>query len=102
MFRDTVIAMLRAHEQELKASGVVSLSVFGSVARGEDRPDSDVDVTVRLTEDASSGGFAYFGRLDALSNQLRASVGRPVDVVVEPVRKARLRQEIERDAARAF
>ena len=59
--------MLRAHEPELRASGVVSLSVFGSVARGEERRDSDLDVMVRLTEDASRDGFAYFGRIEALT-----------------------------------
>jgi hypothetical protein len=102
MYRDAVIAMLRAHEPELRASGVVSLSVFGSVARGEERPDSDLDLMVRLTEDASRDGFAYFGRIDALTHRLQDIVGRPVDVVVEPIRKDRLRRVIEKEAARAF
>jgi predicted nucleotidyltransferase len=102
MKRDEVIATLRAHERELKAAGVASLSVFGSVARGDDRDDSDVDVVVRLTEEASRGGFAYFGRLDALRNRLAVIVGRPVDVVAEPVRKDRLQRAIETESARAF
>ena len=102
MKRDEVIATLRAHEPELKAAGVASLSVFGSVARGDDRDNSDVDVVVRLTEAASQGGFAYFGRLDALRDRLTAIVGRPVDVVAEPVRKERLRRAIETESALAF
>jgi predicted nucleotidyltransferase len=102
MIRDTVITRLRAHEAELRASGVVSLSVFGSVARGEEGPDSDVDVVIRLDEEASGGGFAYFGRLDALAHRLHDIVGRPVDVVTEPVRKERLRRAIEQESARAF
>ena len=76
--------------------------MFGSVARGDDRDDSDVDVVVRLTEAASRGGFAYFGRLDALRNRLAAIVGRPVDVVAEPVRNDRLRRAIETESAVAF
>ena len=48
MDREQVIARLRAHERELRAAGVVQLSLFGSVARGEARPDSDVDVAVKL------------------------------------------------------
>jgi predicted nucleotidyltransferase len=102
MDRDAVIAALRAHELELKASGVVSLSVFGSVARGDERPDSDVDVVVRLTEEATQEGFAWFGRLDALTHRLQDILGRPVDVVTEPVRKDRLRRAIEKERARAF
>jgi len=76
--------------------------VFGSVARGDDRDDSDVDVVVRLTAEASQGGFAYFGRLDALRDRLTAIVGRPVDVIAEPVRKERLRRAIETESALAF
>lgn len=100
--RDEVIATLQAHEPELRAAGVVSLSVFGSVARGEDRPDSDVDVIVRLSEEAAQGGFAYFGRLEAISDRLREILGQPVDVVAEPVRKDRLRRTVENEAAIAF
>jgi uncharacterized protein len=102
MNRDEVIATLRAHAPELKAAGVASISVFGSVARGDEREDSDVDVVVRLTEEASKGGFAYFGRLDALRDRLTVIVGRPVDVVVEPVRKDRLGRAIETECALAF
>jgi len=102
MIRDTVITRLRAHEEELKASGVISLSVSGSVARGKERPDCDVDVVVRLSEEASRDGFAYFGRLDALAHGLQDIVSRPVDVVTEPVRKDRLRRAIEKEGARAF
>ena len=47
MDREQAKATLRAHEPELKAIGVLSASVFGSVARGDAQPDSDVDVVVR-------------------------------------------------------
>jgi len=42
--RDDVIRMLKAHEAELKAAGIVRLSVFGSAARGDNSPESDVDL----------------------------------------------------------
>jgi predicted nucleotidyltransferase len=102
MKRDDVIATLRAHESELRAAGVVSLAVFGSVARGDERPGSDVDVILRLSDDPSRGGFAYFGLLDALRHRLEDILGGPVDVVAEPVQKDRLRRAIEREGARAF
>jgi uncharacterized protein len=102
MTRDDVLAALRDHEQELRAAGVVSLSVFGSVARGESRDDSDVDVVVRLGDDFSAPGLDYFGRLDDLERRLSEILGRDVDVIEEPVRKARVQHAIDRDRAFAF
>jgi predicted nucleotidyltransferase len=40
------VATLRRHEGALHARGVAHAAVFGSVARGENRPDSDVDILV--------------------------------------------------------
>jgi uncharacterized protein len=102
MNREQVIAMLRAHEPELQAAGALSVSVFGSVAREEAGPGSDVDVAVRLSESFSSGGFDYFGRLDDLEQQLSQMLGCKVDVVAEPVRKRGFQHEIDRDRAFAF
>jgi predicted nucleotidyltransferase len=102
MKQDEIIAKLRAHEAELRAAGVARLALFGSAARGEQRADSDIDVVVRLTEEAARGGFAYFGRVDALSQRLQAILGKPVDVVAEPVRKEGLRRTIEEDQIVAF
>ena len=76
--------------------------MIGSVARGDDRPDSDVDVVVRLTDDARRGGFAYFGRIDRLRRQLETILARPVDLIAEPVQKERLRQAIEKSRVLAF
>lgn len=102
MKRDEIIALLRAHEAELKSVGIEGVRVFGSVARGEATDASDVDLIVRLRPEMREGGFAYFGRLDELANRLGGMLGCHVDLVAEPVRKARLRQQIEREAARAF
>lgn len=49
---DEVIAIPRAHEAELRASGVRRLSLFGSVARGDAGPDSDMDLAVELDREA--------------------------------------------------
>ena len=62
---------------------VAHVSLFGSVARGGNHPASDVDVAVKLTEAGAGGGFAYFGRIDAL-RRLTDILGCPVNVVVEP------------------
>ena len=39
-----VVEILRQHEAELKACGLLHLRLFGSVARGESTQDSDVDL----------------------------------------------------------
>ena len=101
MNRDQAIAALREHEPELKAAGVVSVSIFGSTARGESDP-GDVDIAVRLAGNFSHGGFHYFGRLEELERQLSQLLGCKADVVEEPVRKERLQKEIDRDRALAF
>lgn len=102
MKSDDIISKLRAHESELRAAGVTGLALFGSAARDEQREDSDVDVVVRLSDEARSGGFAYFGRIESLSQRLAEILQRPVDVVAEPIQKDRLRREIEKDRIVAF
>ncbi len=102
MDREQALAALRIHERELKATGVLSVSVFGSTARGEAESDSDVDIAVRLSEGFSRGGFDYFGRLEALEQALSHMLGCQVDVVEEPVRKEGFQKQIDRDRALAF
>ena len=101
MERDHVIAALKAHEQELRTAGVLSVSLFGSVARGE-HSANDVDVAVRLGETLSTRGIDYFSRLSELEGRLSSILGRKVDVIEEPVRRKRFQTEIDRDRALAF
>lgn len=56
--------------------GVAELSVFGSVARGDAGPDSDVDLLFALAPDARLG-FALFD----LEDELAEIFGRPVDLL---------------------
>ena len=101
MERDHVIAALQAHEQELRTAGVESVSLFGSVARGE-YAANDVDLAVRLGENFSAPGLNYFSRLSELEVRLSGILGCKVDVIEEPVRKKRFQTEIDRDRAFAF
>ena len=102
MQRDDIIAKLRAHEPELRAAGVETLALFGSFARGDNDQGSDVDIFMRLEERVYRGGFAYFGQLDTLIRRLSDILGKPVDIVAEPIQKERLRREIEEDRIVAF
>jgi predicted nucleotidyltransferase len=102
MKSDEIIATLRAHETELKAAGVLSLSLIGSFARGDAHDDSDIDIVVRLSDDPKRRGFRFFGRIEELSRRLEAIVKRPVDVITEPVHNERLRRGIAEDRKIAF
>lgn len=70
--RDRVIEILREH-------GVESAIVFGSVATGIDTEQWDLDIAVRFVDRPT--GFAYFGALVALEEQLMRVLGIRVDVV---------------------
>jgi len=92
MRRDEALRRLAEHRDELAAMGADSLSLFGSVARDEARPDSDVDLLVKFNRPV--GLFAYV----ALERYLSEVLGRPVDLVTPGTIKPRLRDRILREA----
>jgi hypothetical protein len=102
MDKGQILAVLRPHEAELRASGVEELWIFGSTARGEATDKSDVDAVVRLGAAAANEGFAYFAQLEALGQRLQEILCRPVDVVAEPVRRPQLRRNIQADSVLVF
>ncbi len=102
MTREEILKILRDREAELRGLGVEHVSVFGSAARGDSRPMSDVDLTVRLKPGFSQGGFDYFGRFEALRAWLAQILACPVDLVEEPVETARLQEQIDEDRVLAF
>ena len=71
--RSALRTILRAHEVELRARGVASLTLFGSIGRGDATRASDVDLAVIPGAGISAGGFDCFGQLDAV----RAAAGPP-------------------------
>jgi predicted nucleotidyltransferase len=101
MDKNAVIAVLREHEAELRRMGVVRLSLFGSVARGEAGPESDVDVAVDLDPAKTPEGLWYVGLLVDVREKLESVLGRPVDVVDEKHVK-RVKADLERDRVVAF
>ncbi len=98
MIRDEVIAILRSRQAELGRLGVVHASLFGSVARGEDRPDSDVDVMVEVDPAIVRGIFAI-GRIQ---QTIQEWVGRPVDVARQDRLRPGIASEATKDAINAF
>ena len=74
--------------------GVKELAVFGSAARGEMRPDSDVDLLVEFMEAARPGLLG----LSALGREFSTVLGRRVDVAVKAALKPLARKEILSEA----
>ena len=84
---------LSAHEVELKAKGVKSLAVFGSVARGDAEPGSDVDLLVEF--DRSVGLFHFIHLRDFLEDLLG---GAEIDLVIRDAVYEELRDDIYGEA----
>ena len=98
MDRDAVLERLRAHEAELKAMGVARLSLFGSVARGEAKAGSDVDLAAEFDRERHFGLFQFV----ELEARLAELLGVKVDLVGEPIGKARFRVRVDRDRVHVF
>ena len=90
--------ILCTHEANLRRLGVAHAAVFGSVARGESRAESDIDVLVELDEAHPIGVFEY-ARLKLYIGQLFDGAG---DVVNRRTLKPLLRSNILHDAIDAF
>jgi uncharacterized protein len=71
---DDLLADLRAMEAELRAKGVTEVNLFGSRSRHDYRPDSDVDLLVRMEEDSGRSAFVAFALQDFIATRLRANV----------------------------
>ncbi len=89
---------LRRSEAALRARGVVHAALFGSVARGENRPDSDIDILVEFDPAAHVTVFDYVGVKDFIAGLF----AQPVDVIDREALKPHLRQPAVRDAVYAF
>jgi predicted nucleotidyltransferase len=98
MNREQVIATLRDHEPELRAAGVASLSVFGSTARGDGRPDSDIDLLASFDESRRLSLLDLVG----IELTLAGLLGRPVDLVEQGTLKPRVQRSAEAESVRAF
>jgi hypothetical protein len=102
MSRDDALTIIKQHQAELKKFGVLSLSLFGSTARGEAGEDSDVDVALRLEDVEGEGGFAYLRRMERVREYLSGILDAHVDVIAEPTSRPRLQEQIDRDRRFAF
>lgn len=93
-----IIERIRSREPELHARGILSLSIFGSRARGDHKPDSDLDV---LIEYDPSSQFSLID-LCAVERILHDELGVPVQATTRQSLRPWLRRKVERDEVRVF
>jgi hypothetical protein len=96
----SLLEQLREKREDIYAVaepyGISNIRVFGSVARGEETPESDIDLLVHFDLDKTKSGFAYVGAWRAVREyiQQEAKIQRDVDWVsdggIHPLLKDRI------------
>ena len=92
MQRNDILRLLSDHRPELTLFEVTSITLFGSVARDQAGPQSDVDILVEFDD------VATFDRYMGLKIFLEDLLGAPIDLVTPRALKPGLRPLIEREA----
>jgi uncharacterized protein len=94
--RERILALLRAHAADLRSRGITRLALFGSTARGEAGPDSDVDLLIEVDPTI---GFTLV-ELASLERFVSGLLERPVEFAF-PARlreRPRVWQRVRADA----
>jgi predicted nucleotidyltransferase len=98
MNRQAIIAKLQENELALRAQGVAHAALFGSHARGDNRPDSDIDILIDIAPDAAIGLWEFV----AITQYLEDLFPSRVDVADHGHLKPDVRPAAEREAVYAF
>ena len=93
-----ILDRLWENERALRLRGVTHAALFGSRARGDDRPDSDIDILVEIAADYPMDVFQYVGVVHAIEDLFPLSV----DVSNLAAQKPHVRPTALRDAVYAF
>src|SRR5271169_5398170 len=94
MNKQEILDRLRENEAALRAQGVAHAASFGSVARGEARLNSDIDIMVEIAPEIPMGVFQYVGIVHAIEDLFPVRV----DVSNRVALKPHVRPSAERDA----
>src|SRR5436853_1608702 len=97
MRRDDALAILSAHRDKLTKLGVKSIAIFGSVARDEARPESDVDVLIEVDRSKPFGLLA----LIRVNHYLEDIFAAKVDVGEFDTLRPRMREQVMKEMIHA-
>jgi predicted nucleotidyltransferase len=95
---ETIIARLREMAPAIKAEGVTRLAIFGSRARGDARPDSDLDILVDTTGRGELPLFDLFKVMHLIED----ATGISTQITVRELLKPRIVERIADDVVEVF
>ncbi len=98
MNKQQILDRLRENERVLRERGIIHAALFGSRARGDNRPDSDTDIMIEVDPDAHITVYDYVG----LKEFIASLFDGPVDVVSRDGLKPYVRPAATADAIYAF
>lgn len=96
MDRDDVITRIKKAEPAIRALGAQAVYLFGSTARNEATPTSDVDIFIDKDPKKPLGFMEFFG----LEELLEEALGAKIDLCTRPDLHPALRASIEQSAIR--
>ena len=99
MKKQRILERLRAHQAELETMGIKHLMLFGSVARDEEGPDSDIDLAAEFNRPHQRVGLFQFSHIqDYLSHLLE----QPVDLMTPEGLLPHVREGFEQERVLVF
>jgi predicted nucleotidyltransferase len=99
MNRDALIATLKTYHAALRQNGATGLYIFGSRARGNDRPDSDLDLFIDYDPQTKVPNIF---RLMQLEDEISKRLGVPVTITTRNALHPLMKGGIEREAIRVL
>lgn len=94
MIREKVLRLLKEHLDEIRKFKIQKISIFGSVARNQETPHSDIDILIKFD------GPASYDLYMELKFFLEDFLGRKVDLITEDAIRTEIKGFVEKDLIR--
>ncbi|WP_051960209.1 nucleotidyltransferase family protein [Devosia riboflavina] len=96
--RDELLTSLRRLRPDLERDGVTHMSLFGSRARGDHRPDSDIDLMIEVNDDQPFSMLKVVG----IGHIVEDSIGLPANIFMKRSLDDKFVREAQPDLVRIF